>query len=79
MSCMQNHWKCTPDASQVRLQVTTPGNPVAASFLYSEGLRLQSLAATQRPDLDVQVRCRPLTRQPDQCNALSETFASNVA
>jgi hypothetical protein len=58
MSCRQTHWTVAvalPDASQLPMQVTTPGNPVAASFLYSEGLRLQALAAAQRPDLDVQV------------------------
>ena len=42
-------------AHSVPMQVTTPGNPMAASFLYGEGLRLQALAAAQRPDLDVQV------------------------
>lgn len=37
------------------VQVTTPGNRVAASYLYNEGLKLKQLAAAQRPDLDVTV------------------------
>ncbi len=37
-------------------QVTTPGNKVAAQYLYDEALKLQAFAAEHRPDLDVQVR-----------------------
>ena len=37
-------------------KVSTPGNELAAAYIYEEGLKLAALAEA-RPDLEVTVRC----------------------
>ena len=55
-------------------QVTTPGNKVAAQYLYDEALKLQAFAAEHRPDLDVHVR--PRSWPPASSAAASGTCRS---
>ncbi len=53
-------------------QVTTPGNEVAAQYLYDRALEMQAFAAEHRPDLDVQV----IAAYPD--SGLCETGSTST-
>lgn len=51
------------------LQVTTPGNRIAAAHLYAEGIKLKELAARHRPDLDVQVPLQLVLDRDCSCDS----------